>query len=221
MVPLKCEDFENVTVRYRPEKFARPSTLRSYRRWVKAPFGAITVPLDRSETAQRGMDYAIHLARGGGVLHFCSVVDIVGAGSVGAGLMMDLSLLTESLEADAEAVCRDAIEVARKKGIGADGKVIYGAVVPAIGQYANETRSDAMVIGTHARRGLSRIVFGSITESLLRISDIPIVVAHTDDVICSAGPLTVAIDGTERPVEHLRPRSRWRKRGAKASHSST
>lgn len=140
MMPVKCEEFENATARYGGESVREAFNGRSYRRWVKAPFCEITVPLDRSETARRGIDYAIQLARGGAVLHFCSIVDIVGACSARAGPMMNPALLTESLEADAERVCRDAVGAARKNGITADSKVIYGAVVPSIGQYANETR---------------------------------------------------------------------------------
>lgn len=195
-MPVKCEEFGNTKARCGGENVREAFTRRSYRIWVKTPFRAMTVPVDRSETARRGIEYAIQLAHGGGVLHFCSVVDIVGACSAGAGPIMTPAMLTLSLEADAKRVCSDAVGIARKNDITADGSVIHGAIVPAVAQYVIDTRSDAVVIGTHARHGLSRIVFGSITESLLRTSDVPLVVAHADDVIRTSGPITVAVDGS-------------------------
>jgi nucleotide-binding universal stress UspA family protein len=142
------------------------------------PFADITVPVDGSETAQRGIDYAIGLARrGGSVLHFCSVVD--------------------ELIFDAEGACREAITAARERGIAADGKVVYGSVVPSIHQYAAETRSTALVLGSNARSGLARVVFGSVAEHLIAGSNVPVIAVHADDQRHDNGPITVAIDDSD------------------------
>jgi len=147
---------------------------------MNPPFLNVTVPVDRSEVSQRGIDYAIALARGGGAIHFCSVIDAFTAGS----------------EADAHRACLEAVAAAERSGIAADGRVLHGPVATAISQYAKDTGSDAIVIGTHARRGISRVVFGSVAESVLAMSDIPLVVTHADDVSRADGPVTVALDGS-------------------------
>ena len=148
---------------------------------MNAPFLNVTVPVDRSEVSRRGIEYALALAGGAGSIHFCSVIDAFTAGS----------------EADAHRACQEAVAAAEKRGVTADGRVLHGPVAPAISRYAKDTGSDAIVIGTHARRGISRLVFGSVAESVLAMSDIPVVVTHADDVSWAVGPVTVALDDAE------------------------
>ena len=53
---------------------------------MSSAFADLTVPIDRSEPSQRGVEAAIDLARGGARLHFCSVVNasaIVYGGAMG------------------------------------------------------------------------------------------------------------------------------------------
>lgn len=141
---------------------------------MEATFSNLTVPVDGSKAAQRGIDYAIALAQGGGALHFCSVVD--------------------EWEHDARRACREAVTAAQQGGVAGYATVLYGAVAPAVNRYAKDNGSDAIVIGTSAQRRLSRVVFGSVAESLLAISEVPAVVAHSDDSAPPGGPITVAVD---------------------------
>lgn len=161
------------------------------------PFSNLTVPVDGSETAQRGIAYAIALARGRAVLHFCSVVDIAATGlGVAIGLpFAPLSAIATS-EEDARRASRDAVAEAERNGVRADAEILAGAVAPAVARYAKAVGSEAIVIGTHARRGISRIVFGSVAESLMAITDMPVIVTHMDDAIPNGGPVTVAVDGS-------------------------
>jgi nucleotide-binding universal stress UspA family protein len=160
-------------------------------------FEDLTVPVDHSATSFRGVDAAIDLARDGTRLHFCSVVnaaDVVYGGSMGTPI--DPQPIIEALESDAEERCDEAIARAAKRGIRADGKVLFGAVVPAIRAYAVARHSNAIVIGTHGRTGVARVFFGSVAESLMQTSEFPVVVAHADDVVTNDGPIAVAIDGS-------------------------
>ncbi len=152
-----------------------PST---YDGFMKTPFFDIVVPVDGSATGRRGVEYAIGLAGDGVTLHFCSVVS---ESAIGAA-------------EDAQSVCSDAVALAAKCGVFADTRILFGPVAPAICDYAREVYGDAIVIGTHARQGLARAVFGSVTERLLAISKIPVVVTHVDDALETAGPITVAVD---------------------------
>jgi nucleotide-binding universal stress UspA family protein len=124
----------------------------------------------------RGVATAIASARTGTALHFCNVVDIavVGLGR-GIGAPFDPLPIVEASEDDARRVCAEAVALAEKNGVAADGKVLYGAVAPGIIRYAKELGSDTIVIGTHARHGISRLVFGSVAECVSAISDIPVV----------------------------------------------
>jgi nucleotide-binding universal stress UspA family protein len=170
---------------------------------MSSAFADLTVPIDRSEPSQRGVEAAIDLARGGARLHFCSVVNasaIVYGGAMGTPI--DPEPIIEALEDDAGAICNEAVARARARGVAADGKVLFGAVVPAIRGYAVQVHSNAVVIGTHARTGAARLIFGSVAESLMQTCESPVVIAHADDVVTNEGPIAVAIDGspTSRPA---------------------
>ncbi|MCK5433152.1 MAG: universal stress protein [Gammaproteobacteria bacterium] len=41
-------------------------------------------------------------------------------------------------------------------------------------KYANEANADMIVMGTHGRTGLSHVLLGSVTERVIRTSDIPV-----------------------------------------------
>ncbi len=59
--------------------------------------------------------------------------------------------------------------------------VRYGHPVEEICHYAEKKFIDLIVIGTHGRSGLARILLGSVTERVLRISPCPVLtVRHPD-----------------------------------------
>jgi nucleotide-binding universal stress UspA family protein len=54
---------------------------------------------------------------------------------------------------------------------------------PAVGivKLAEELAVDLIVVGTHARKGLRRFLFGSVAEAVVRASSCPVLVARLDD----------------------------------------
>ena len=46
----------------------------------------------------------------------------------------------------------------------------------AINQVARAIAADAILMGTHGRRGLARALYGSVTESVMREADVPVIV---------------------------------------------
>jgi nucleotide-binding universal stress UspA family protein len=139
------------------------------------------------------------LAEEGTTLHFCAVVDAVAASAGGAlGAAFNIMPMLEEAEADATRACRDAVAMAHERGFAADGKVMFGRIACAIVDFAKDTQSDAIVIGAHAGAPLSRFVTGSVSRGIMRLSPVPVVVAHIDDVLAAGGPVTVAIDESPR-----------------------
>jgi nucleotide-binding universal stress UspA family protein len=157
-------------------------------------FEHVIVPVDGSSTAERGIALALELTAGGGSITFCSVVDptvlCVPAAEVGG---LDFGPLLTVLDEDAETFCRDAQAKSDAAGVKSDTIVLHGQCVSVIEQLVRDNRCDAVVLGTHARTGLDRMVLGSVTEGLLRAIDAPIVVAHQDDE-ARTGPVLVAVD---------------------------
>lgn len=55
-----------------------------------------------------------------------------------------------------------------------------GPVVPTILQVAQHVGADLLVLGTHGRSGLARVVLGSVAESVARESSIPVVMVRRE-----------------------------------------
>jgi len=167
---------------------------------MTAAFGHIAVPVDGSTTAERGVAFALELARGGGSVTFCSVVDpTLVCLPVGYGVAVDPGPMLAVLDDDAAEFCRHAQAEAAGEGIASDGRVLHGQCVEAIESLVRQNGSQAIVVGTHGRTGLARSALGSVAEGLLRRSDVPVVAVHEDDVM-RTGPIAVALD--ESPAAH-------------------
>lgn len=71
------------------------------------------------------------------------------------------------------------LETHRKEGVTLEGKLVAGAPVEAVLDVAKESGADYVVIGTHGRTGVARLVIGSVAERMVRLSPIPVVVVPT------------------------------------------
>lgn len=58
--------------------------------------------------------------------------------------------------------------------------VVRGQTAPAILEYADEHDINLIVLGTHGRTGLDRLVIGSIAERVVRESPVPVVTVGHD-----------------------------------------
>jgi nucleotide-binding universal stress UspA family protein len=167
---------------------------------MTAAFHHITVPVDGSTTAARGIAFALEFARGGGSVTFCSVVDpTLVCLPVAYGVATDPGPMLTVLDDDAALFCRAAQAKAAGAGVTSDTQVLHGQCVQAIESLVRQNGSQAIVLGTHGRTGLARSVLGSVAEGLLRSSDVPVVVVHEGDV-ARTGPIAVALD--ESPAAH-------------------
>jgi nucleotide-binding universal stress UspA family protein len=66
------------------------------------------------------------------------------------------------------------------KGARAAGKVISGYAAEEIINQAKENGADLIVMGTHGRAGLDRILFGSVAEKVVKTSYIPVLTVRPE-----------------------------------------
>lgn len=59
-------------------------------------------------------------------------------------------------------------------GVKAKGMVVQGDPSEEILKAAKEQDADSIVVGTHGRKGLDRVVFGSVAEKVVKTSTIPV-----------------------------------------------
>jgi nucleotide-binding universal stress UspA family protein len=141
-------------------------------------FKKIVVALDGSECSGQALDVALKLAKSEGAqLSVCSVVDpVMVAGTAPAAPSMDI--VYRDMEADAQLLVSDAVTKAQQSGLTASGQCRSGVPAFQILSFAKEAGADAIVMGTHGRGGLKRLMMGSVAETVLRESPVPVVIVR-------------------------------------------
>ncbi|TYL39045.1 universal stress protein [Natronococcus pandeyae] len=72
-------------------------------------------------------------------------------------------------------------EVERQfEGVETEGIVHVGEPYQVILAYADHADIDLVVMGTHGRRGVDRYLLGSVTEKVVRVSDVPVVTVRKE-----------------------------------------
>lgn len=142
----------------------------------------ILVPVDGSATSRRGLREAVRLAKAQRAkLFILNVVDVAPLFVAAEAAAMFDSGVLETLRAGGRKVlARAAVEVNKSavaaKTVLADN--LAGRVADVIVRQARKLRADLIVIGTHGRRGLSRMVMGSDAELVVRYSTVPVLLVR-------------------------------------------
>lgn len=66
----------------------------------------------------------------------------------------------------------------RRGGRPVRARVLWGEPAAEIVRHAREERCDLLVLGTHGRSGVARVVLGSVAERVARQSPCPVLVVH-------------------------------------------
>jgi nucleotide-binding universal stress UspA family protein len=56
--------------------------------------------------------------------------------------------------------------------------VVVGDIAEVILGYVRDQKIDLMIMGTHGRKGLDKVVFGSVTQRVVQISPVPVLVVN-------------------------------------------
>lgn len=136
----------------------------------------ILVPVDGSETSNKALVAALQFARDAGgrvrLMHSLDELAFV------SGFEYSGDVIRIAREY-ATKVLDDALAVAKAAGVEAD-TCLADAPAQRLGRMvADEARSweaDLIVVGTHGRRGLGRVLLGSGAEQVIRESPVPVLV---------------------------------------------
>ncbi len=66
------------------------------------------------------------------------------------------------------------------KGIQAKGEVVTGYAAEEILSQAKEEKADLIVMGTHGRKGIDRILFGSVAEKVVKSAPVPVLTVRPE-----------------------------------------
>lgn len=136
----------------------------------------VLVPTDGSSTAERAVDHAISLASEfDAELHAVFVVDEGMIRSPLTEAAVDWDQVMTGIEDKGRGIAQAAADGAASRGVTAKGIVRRAeTVAEGILEHAEESDVDLIVMGTHGRTGLKRVLLGSVAESVLRRTGVPV-----------------------------------------------
>jgi nucleotide-binding universal stress UspA family protein len=140
---------------------------------------SILLPTDFSESGNYALSYAASLARKFGAQIICvhviePMVPTVGYSGMTAPL--PIADITEQLEDSAE---HELPKIAGRKefaGLEMEELIVYGEAASEIVRVAKDRNVDLIVVSSHGRTGLGRILFGSTAEAVVRHASCPVLV---------------------------------------------
>lgn len=170
-------------------------------------FKQVLVAVDGSPTSNRGLKAAIGLAADQHAsLAIVHVVDTMASMAyVGDMSYVPASYVDDMLEdlrtsgrrilAKAEGTARDAGVEAKTFLVETKG----GTVAEAILAQARKAHADVIVLGTHGRRGLSRVLMGSDAETVLREARVPVMLVRAPEAAARSGGTKAAARKPAKP----------------------
>jgi len=147
-------------------------------------YSRILCPIDGSPTSERGLAEAIRLARDQKArLRLLYVIDahlvaLDPYGTINVGDLIDASRAfgNELLEKAGAAARAEGIEVEA-----ATIDTLAGPVGDLIARDARDWDAKLIVMGTHGRRGVRRVVMGSDAELVVRMSPVPVLLVRAPE----------------------------------------
>ena len=144
-------------------------------------YARILVPIDGSETSRQGLREALALAgelkstlR---LLHVTSDFPVM----LEMANAVDFGKYREGLHQYGRDLMEESRRMAERAGVAAEVElrdIETGRVADVIVDEAVTAKCDLIVIGTHGRRGFSRLVVGSDAEAVVRASPVPVLLVR-------------------------------------------
>jgi len=137
---------------------------------------AVLVPYDGSQPAQQAVEYAVAnwdteqivLLR---VIEFAD-------GSLEAGVDLIKERLKESREERAAELSEELLETLNGSTVDYDVETVVGKPAREIVDYAEANDVSQIVIGSHGRTGASRVLLGSVAQTVVRRAPTPVTVVR-------------------------------------------
>ncbi|PDW03815.1 universal stress protein [Candidatus Viridilinea mediisalina] len=146
----------------------------------------ILVPLDGSKLAEQVLPHVHALAANEGTskITLIRAVPPVFNTSVDYSGMLATTAADaiESLEDEAREYLDQIASTFRAEGYSVQIEISAMPAAEAVLDYAESQRADLIAIATHGRSGISRWVFGSVTQKVVQNSPVPVLVIRPHDI---------------------------------------
>ena len=149
---------------------------------VPTMYSKILVPIDGSATAQAGLAEAIRLARlSGGRIKLLHVIDVLSFAIVPDASFGMTAELFDSLKESGQQILAAGRTQVEAAGLACEtllseryGQRVCDVVIDEVATWGAE----AIVLGTHGRRGVGRALLGSDAEQIVRLSPVPVLLVR-------------------------------------------
>jgi nucleotide-binding universal stress UspA family protein len=152
----------------------------------------VLCPVDLSDTSRRAFSYATAVARSHQArLSVLQVMDW--SVPAGAGELPALLTVAEEQERAALASLNELVAPAYAAGVPTEICLETGPVVRHILDRAVTVSADLIVMGTHGRGGVERLILGSVAEKVLRKAPCPVLTVPPGAHAVAAAPFTTIL----------------------------
>jgi nucleotide-binding universal stress UspA family protein len=93
--------------------------------------------------------------------------------------------VVEVMRQSGRKILNDALELARVEGVPADTQLYenFGErLAEVVADSATRFNADLLVVGTHGRRGIGRVLMGSGAEQIIRLAPVPVLVLRSSQI---------------------------------------
>ncbi len=144
-------------------------------------FGRLLVPTDFSERAGNALDLAADLIAPDGtieVLHCWQLPPMATTYGIARAEGTAPGTLPYDIRTRIDTVAESVLAPYRERGLNIEFRRVEGPPTSAITEVASEGSYDAIVMGSHGRRGVRRFLLGSVAETTVRYAPTSVLVAH-------------------------------------------
>jgi nucleotide-binding universal stress UspA family protein len=139
----------------------------------------ILVPLDGSELAEVVLPHVKEMVAGHGEANvvLLRIVEPLPAGTPPA---VDFEVVQKAGVKEAEKYLARIQAKLNKEGLNVEVEVLTGRPAETITDFVRREKVDLIALATHGRSGVSRWVFGSVADRLVRSSSVPILLIRPE-----------------------------------------
>ena len=138
----------------------------------------ILVPIDGSAQSDDALEHALEEFAEDDIT-VLNVIDPNDAGySAPVGIPGGSEEWYENAKEESQALFEEARDVADEHGVALDSATELGRPARTIVEFADDEGFDHIVMGSHGREGVSRILLGSVAETVVRRATMPVTVVR-------------------------------------------
>jgi len=137
-------------------------------------YDSILLPVDGSEHTAKIVQHAAELAQ----WTEAKIQVVFVADTTRDSLTVVDGDVVDALEREGKPIVSDVASELDSLGVEHGTDIVQGSPAPTIVDYAERYDYDLIVLPTHGRTGISRYLLGSVTEKVVRLSDVPVLTAR-------------------------------------------